>query len=167
MWKDRIKIGSFVKTFDMDMEEENTYHIISGTKENENDLSFDSPLGKALLDNELGAIITVKAEEEYKVKIISVDNSKVKSVVETFNSINNNSKPKANTLIRNLNKGYGTRAQDIYDVYLECYKFYMPKRRLQKNIVLGFCLIIIGRKQKAGIGLIKFKAILLRKCGRK
>jgi len=130
MWKDRIKIGSFVKIFDMDMEEENTYHIISGTKENENDLSFDSPLGKALLDNELGAIITVKAEEEYKVKIISVDNSKVKSVVETFNSINNNSKPKANTLIRNLNKGYGTRAQDIYDDCCKKFGWDYSKRSL-------------------------------------
>ena len=111
-----VEIGSIVTIFDRDLEEKSSYHIITGNKEQEKDLSVDSALGKALMGRRVLDIVTVKAEEEYQIEIMDIDNSNVKftakTVFPTTVIINNGKK---NILNRNLNKSYGTRAQDIYD----------------------------------------------------
>ena len=111
----RVKIGSIVRILDKELEEEYTYHIISGEKEEENDLSYDAPLGKALINGKVGEIVTVKSEEEYKVEIIDIDNSKVESIVAIMAAMEKAKSLQPNKLVRNLYKGYGTRAQAIYD----------------------------------------------------
>lgn len=104
-----VCINSIVTIFDLDLEEEITYCIVAGNKGKDDDLSCDSTLGKALLRKKQGEIVLVKAEEEYEVKIIKIDNSNVVKRTGPTPS------PKKGVLVRNLNKGYGTRAQDIYD----------------------------------------------------
>ncbi len=108
-----IRIGSIVKIFDEELGEEYTYRIVSGNREESADLSIDSALGKALIYKRVGDIVTVRAEEEYTVEIISIDNSNV--IIPSITPNNTRS----NKLVRNLYKGYGTRAQPIYD---ECCK---------------------------------------------
>lgn len=107
---DIIRVGSIVKIFDKELEEEYTYRIVSGSREKSIDLSSDSALGKALMYKRVGDIVTVRAEEEYKVEIINIDNSNLPGPGVPLPPTNVNNK-----LVRNLHKGYGTRAQDIYD----------------------------------------------------
>lgn len=104
-----VGIGSIVTVWDRDLEEKSTYRIISGNKERNNDLSFDSALGKALIGHKVSDIITVKAEIEYEIEILKIDNS---NIVRIPTATSPTSK---GVLVRNLNKGYGTRAQEIYD----------------------------------------------------
>lgn len=108
----KIVIGSIVSIFDRDLEEKSVYRIISENKEKENDLFFDSALGKALIGRSLFDVVKVKAEEEYEVEIVDIDNSNVQSISDTTQTGNNGQKY---ILKRDLHKGYGTRAQDIYD----------------------------------------------------
>ena len=104
-----VCINSIVTIFDLDLEEEITYSIVAGNKGKDDDLSCDSALGKALLGKKQGEIVLVKAEEEYNVQILEIDNSNVVRRTGPTPS------PQKGVLVRNLHKGYGTRAQDIYD----------------------------------------------------
>ena len=116
---DIIRVGSIVKIFDKELEEEYTYRIVSGSREKSIDLSSDSALGKSLMYKRVGDIVTVRAEEEYKVKIINIDNSNVPSISDMLATMTNVNNPSPNKLVRNLHKGYGGKAQVIYD---ECCK---------------------------------------------
>ena len=111
-----IVIGSIITILDRDLKEKSTYRIILGNKEKENELSLNSALGKVLMGRKLFDVVIVKAEEEYEVEIVDIDNSDVspntKSILPTTQTVNHSQK---DILKRNLNKGYGTRAQDIYD----------------------------------------------------
>lgn len=114
--QNQVGLGSIVTIIDKELEEENRYRIVSGNKENENDLSSDSALGKALIGRKLFDVVIVKADVEYEVEIIAIDNSNIK-----INSkpvplpVKGSNQGQTNKLIRNLYKGYGTRAQAIYD----------------------------------------------------
>ena len=110
-----VKIGSIVRIFDKELEEEYTYRIVLGDREESIDLSSDSALGKSLMYKRVGDIVTVRAEEEYKVEIINIDNSKVTTIADMIAVMKNANNLSSNKLVRNLHKGYGTRAQDIYD----------------------------------------------------
>ena len=114
-----IQIGSIVKIFDKELEEKSTYRIVSGNRKESIDLSSDCALGKALMYKRVGDVVTVRAEEEYKVEIIDIDNSNVTTISDMIATIKNANKPGSDKLVRNPHKGYGTRAQAIYD---ECCK---------------------------------------------
>lgn len=118
--QNKVMLGSIVTIIDKELEEEISYRIISGNKEYENDLSADSALGKALIGRTLHDIAIVKADEEYEVEIIAIDNSNIKINSKSVPLlVKGSNQGQTNKLTRNLNKGYGTRAQDIYD---ECCK---------------------------------------------
>lgn len=70
-----VHIGSLVRVYDQDMEEEFTFHITGSMEANaaENKISNESPVGKALLRQKVGAVVTVKAPEcEYILKILEI-----------------------------------------------------------------------------------------------
>ena len=82
-----IGIGSTVTIFDLDLREQQVYKIVSSKTGKQEELSFDSKLGEALLGKTIGDKVLVKAKEEYEIKILSVDNSNVqikKSYRNTF-----------------------------------------------------------------------------------
>lgn len=71
----KVTLGTKVKIFDIDMDEEDEYEIVGSTEANpaENKISDESPLGIALLGAEPGATVTVKSPNgEYEVKVISI-----------------------------------------------------------------------------------------------
>ena len=71
----KVTLGTKVKIFDIDMDEEDEYEIVGSTEADpmENKISDESPLGLALLGAEPGATVTVKSPNgEYKVKVISI-----------------------------------------------------------------------------------------------
>ena len=71
----KVTLGTKVKIFDIDMDEEDEYEIVGSTEANpaENKISDESPLGIALLGAEPGQTITVKSPNgEYEVKVISI-----------------------------------------------------------------------------------------------
>ena len=68
-------MGSIVKIFDMEMEEEVTYKIVGTTEANikENKISNESLLGQALMGSKKGAILTVPAPNgAYQVKVLEI-----------------------------------------------------------------------------------------------
>ena len=74
--KSIVHIGSKVKVYDIDMEEYDVYEITGTTEANamENKISNESPVGKALLGQKVGAVVTVQAPEgAYELKIESID----------------------------------------------------------------------------------------------
>ena len=70
-----VHIGSQVKVYDVDMEEEAVY-TITGTTEadaGQNKISNESPVGVALLKHKVGDVVTVKAPEcDYLLKILEI-----------------------------------------------------------------------------------------------
>ena len=71
----KVTLGTKVKIFDIDMEEEDEYEIVGSTEADpaENRISDESPLGIALLGAEPGATVTVKSPNgEYEVKVLSI-----------------------------------------------------------------------------------------------
>lgn len=82
-----IGIGSVVEIYDVDLEETSSFIIVSKQTGEENELSFDCALGKALLGKTVGEKVLVKSEEEYEIEILAVDNSNVqieKTYCNTF-----------------------------------------------------------------------------------
>lgn len=70
-----VHIGSAVKVYDVDMEEETVYTITGTTEANaaENKISNESPVGVALLKHKVGDVVTVKAPEcDYLLKILEI-----------------------------------------------------------------------------------------------
>ncbi len=71
-----VTIGLKVKIYDLDLEEEEVYHIVGSEEANpmENRISDESPLGKAILGAKVGDVVTVNAPEgafEVEIKEIS------------------------------------------------------------------------------------------------
>lgn len=70
-----VHIGSKVKVYDEDMDEEAVYEITGSTESNaiENKISNDSPVGKALLGHKVGDSVKVAAPYgEYILKIMEI-----------------------------------------------------------------------------------------------
>ena len=72
-----IGVGSVVEIYDFDLDEKSSFTIVSIKTGKPNELSFDCALGKSLLGKTVGEKVVVKADEEYEVEILTVDNSMV------------------------------------------------------------------------------------------
>lgn len=73
--KGKVSMGSIVKIFDMEMEEEVTYKIVGTTEANikENKISNESLLGQALMGSKKGVVLTVPAPNgAYQVKVLEI-----------------------------------------------------------------------------------------------
>ena len=76
---DVVNLGSFVKVYDSDMDEEVEYSIVGSNEADpmQGRISDQSPLGSAMLGAKVGEEVTVVAPfGEYKVKILAVGRSK-------------------------------------------------------------------------------------------
>ncbi len=74
--KSTVHIGSKVKVYDIDMEEYEVYEITGTTEANAmlNKISNESPVGKALLGQKAGTVVTVQAPEgAYELKIEAIE----------------------------------------------------------------------------------------------
>ncbi len=74
--KTTVHIGSKVTVYDPDLEEHETYEITGTTEANAmlNKISNESPVGKALLGQKVGEVVTVHAPEgKYELKIEKID----------------------------------------------------------------------------------------------
>ncbi|MBR2870627.1 MAG: GreA/GreB family elongation factor, partial [Clostridia bacterium] len=75
--KEVITIGSIVTIYDEEFGEE-TYKIVSAKSEKEeNEIHIFTPLAQALVGHTVGEVVTVKAENEYKIKILKVGGTKM------------------------------------------------------------------------------------------
>ena len=73
--KTSVHIGSKVRVYDVDMDEEETYEITGSTEADamHNKISNESPVGKALLNHKVGDTIKVNAPNaEYELKIMEI-----------------------------------------------------------------------------------------------
>ena len=76
---DVVNLGSFVRVYDTDMDEEVEYNIVGSNEADpmQGRISDQSPLGSAMLGAKVGEEVTVVAPfGEYKVKILAVGRSK-------------------------------------------------------------------------------------------
>ena len=76
---DVVNLGSVVKVYDCDMEEEIEYSIVGSNEANplEGRISDQSPIGSAMIGAKVGEEITVQAPNgEYKMKILAVSRAK-------------------------------------------------------------------------------------------
>ncbi len=79
---DIIQLGSVVTIYDFELEQKNTYKIVSSMDVGENDenkISIDTPLAKALVGKFAGIQEVNSPNGKYKVEILKVDNSSVGS----------------------------------------------------------------------------------------
>ncbi len=70
-----VHIGSKVRVYDADLDEEEVYEITGTTEANamENRISNESPVGAALLRHKVGDVVKVAAPDgEYKLKIMEI-----------------------------------------------------------------------------------------------
>ena len=70
-----VHIGSKIKVYDPDLDEEDVYEITGTTEANamENKISNESPVGAALLRHKVGDVVKVVAPDgEYKLKIMEI-----------------------------------------------------------------------------------------------
>ena len=73
--KTSVHIGSKVRVYDVDMDEEETYEITGSTEADamHNKISNESPVGKALLNHKVGDTVKVNAPNaEYELKIMEI-----------------------------------------------------------------------------------------------
>ena len=73
--KTSVHIGSKIKVYDLDMDEEEIYEITGSTEADamHNKISNESPVGKALLKHKVGDTVTVVAPHaEYQLKIMEI-----------------------------------------------------------------------------------------------
>ena len=76
---DVVNLGSDVKVYDFDMEEEVEYSIVGSNEADplQGRISDQSPIGSAMLGARIGETVTVSAPAgEYKIKILEVHRSK-------------------------------------------------------------------------------------------
>ncbi len=72
---DEVGIGSKVKIYDFDFEEEDEYTIVSTTEADpaNNKLSLESPVGKALMHGKVGDVVKVETlDGEIELKILEI-----------------------------------------------------------------------------------------------
>lgn len=77
--KDVVNLGSLVKVYDYDLEEEVEYSIVGSNEANplQGRISDQSPIGSAMLGAKVGEEVTVAAPAgEYKIKILEVSRAK-------------------------------------------------------------------------------------------
>ena len=70
-----VHIGSKVRVYDADLDEEEVYEITGSTESNvmENKISNESPVGAALLKKKVGDVVKINAPDgEYKLKIMEI-----------------------------------------------------------------------------------------------
>lgn len=70
-----VHIGSKVRVYDAELDEEEVYEITGTTESNamENKISNESPVGAALLKHKVGDVVKVAAPDgEYKLKIMEI-----------------------------------------------------------------------------------------------
>ncbi|MBQ8426064.1 MAG: transcription elongation factor GreA [Clostridia bacterium] len=73
---DVVSIGNFVKVYDMEFEEEETYKVVGNIESDPRKkyVSNESPMGMALLGAKVGDIITVKAPAgDIQMKILEIN----------------------------------------------------------------------------------------------
>ena len=73
--KSMVHVGSKVRVYDPEMDEEDVYEITGTTESNamENKISNESPVGAALLKHKVGETVKVSAPDgEYKLKIMEI-----------------------------------------------------------------------------------------------
>ena len=74
---DEVGVNNSVTVYDRDMEEEETYRIVTSMRGNllENQITIESPLGKALLRHKVGDVVTVRGNDgcSYEVEIRKID----------------------------------------------------------------------------------------------
>ena len=74
---DEVGVNNSVTVYDRDMEEEETYRIVTSMRGNllENQITIESPLGKALLRHQGGDVVTVRGKDgySYEVEIRKID----------------------------------------------------------------------------------------------
>ena len=74
---DEVGVNNSVTVYDRDMEEEETYRIVTSMRGNllENQITIESPLGKALLRPKVGDVVTVRGNDgySYEVEIRKID----------------------------------------------------------------------------------------------
>ena len=73
--KTSVHVGSKVRVYDMELDEEEVYEITGTTEANamENKISNESPVGAALLRHKVGDVVKVVAPDgEYKLKIMEI-----------------------------------------------------------------------------------------------
>ena len=76
---DVVNLGSVVKVYDSDMEEEVEYSIVGSNEANplEGRISDQSPIGSAMIGARVGEEVTIHAPfGEYKIKILEVSRAK-------------------------------------------------------------------------------------------
>ena len=72
---DVVSIGNFVKAYDMEFDEEDTYKVVGNIESDpsKNYVSNESPMGKAFLGAKVGDIVTVKAPGgDIQMKILEI-----------------------------------------------------------------------------------------------
>ncbi len=72
-----VGIGSIVEIYYFDLEEKTSFTIVSVKTGKPNEISFNCTLGEALLGKAIGEKVIVKADEEYEIEILAVDNSNI------------------------------------------------------------------------------------------
>lgn len=85
---DIIQLGSIVTIYDFELEQKDTYKIVSSTDigtYDENKISIDTPLAKALIGKFAGVQEVNAPNGKYKVEILKVDNTYVKIDEESKN----------------------------------------------------------------------------------
>lgn len=74
----KINVGCTVTLFDMEFEEELTYHIVGSSEANslENKISNESPVGKALIGAKKNQVVEVETEAgSIKFKVLGIERS--------------------------------------------------------------------------------------------
>ena len=87
---DIIQLGSVVTIYDFELEQKDTYKIVSSKDIGASDLdtiSIDTPLAKALVGKFAGIQEVNSPNGKYKVEILKVDNTYVKIEVESKNVV--------------------------------------------------------------------------------
>ena len=85
---DIIQLGSVVTIYDFELEQKDTYKIVSSTDidtRDENEISINTPLAKALIGKFAGIQEVNSPNGKYKVEILKVDNAYVKIEAESKN----------------------------------------------------------------------------------
>jgi transcription elongation factor GreA len=63
--RDKVSIGCEIRLYDMEFDEELTYKLVGSTEANilENKISNESPIGKAIIGQKVGAVVDVEGIE--------------------------------------------------------------------------------------------------------
>lgn len=72
---DVVNIGSFVRVYDYDMDEEDEYQLVGSTDvdPDNNKVSYESPIGAALLHKAVGDVVTVEIPDgTIEMKILKI-----------------------------------------------------------------------------------------------